>query len=212
MDSQGPEHAYDVKEETPPPAAGAQPAAGTAPTAPCWYAARPGGQREGPMTIEALKQRVSAGTLSPGDLVWRAGMPAWMPARDMPDLFAVPPRPAPGYTAGPAPSGPMPPPMPATESRRSSDNPWNFLPPQLEKLLGRPQFYRAVGRICLVASIPMFLLGGMTLVIMRTATPVTWTLILLLAFLICEVASMVLEKLEQIRTKQDESGGDEALK
>ena len=45
-----------------------------------WYVARPGRPQLGPITLVALKKQLVAGTLSPGDLVWKAGMPGWVRA------------------------------------------------------------------------------------------------------------------------------------
>ncbi len=44
-----------------------------------WHYARDG-QRLGPISILKLKELAVSGTLGPGDLVWKPGMPDWVPA------------------------------------------------------------------------------------------------------------------------------------
>lgn len=55
---------------------------------PQWFYAV-GQQQCGPVTREQLQQMANAGQLAPGQLVWSAGMPAWMPAGTVPGLFAL---------------------------------------------------------------------------------------------------------------------------
>ena len=54
-----------------------------------WYFAKHG-QQQGPVELEALKAQLQNGALSPGDLVWREGMPEWTPAREVPELLQRP--------------------------------------------------------------------------------------------------------------------------
>lgn len=57
-----------------------------------------GGNRIGPVSHDDLVAWARAGRISPGDLVWRAGMPEWLPAGRVAELapvFAAPPPPAP---------------------------------------------------------------------------------------------------------------------
>jgi membrane protease subunit (stomatin/prohibitin family) len=73
-----------------PPPAGPPPL----PQAAQWYLGV-GGQQQGPFDQGALAAQVAGGTLTPGTLVWRAGMPQWTPAQQVPELAglfgAVPP-------------------------------------------------------------------------------------------------------------------------
>ena len=157
-----------------------------------WYVARPGGQRDGPMTFDALKQRAAAGSVTAGDLVWREGMPAWQPARDLLELFRergpnVPP-PVPPVSAGPTDAG---------GSRRSAgDEPWHLLPPAVERALGQAKFYRIVGRACAVFALIGLLIFTVTF-LWQTVT-MTWALVLGLGFLVGEATATVLEKLDKI--------------
>jgi hypothetical protein len=48
-----------------------------------------GGQRLGPLDLQALNQQVLAGQLTPQTLVWRAGMAQWTPAGQTPELAAL---------------------------------------------------------------------------------------------------------------------------
>lgn len=47
-----------------------------------------GGQQYGPISIDDLKQWAQQGRLGRADLVWTEGMPNWVPASSVPDLFA----------------------------------------------------------------------------------------------------------------------------
>jgi hypothetical protein len=51
-----------------------------------WYYSR-NNEREGPITPAQLKQLASKGWLTPDDLVWKEGMPNWLPARKVRGLF-----------------------------------------------------------------------------------------------------------------------------
>lgn len=59
------------------------------------------GQRIGPMGREELDARAAEGALDGDTLVWRAGMPAWARAAELPELGLPPPVPPP----------PLPPPL-----------------------------------------------------------------------------------------------------
>lgn len=74
-----------------------------------WYYTK-NGAKHGPVTAGELKALAQAGTLSPGDTVWREGMTGWKPAGKVQGLFAAsggakgpPPVPAPTPAAEPAP-------------------------------------------------------------------------------------------------------------
>ena len=51
-----------------------------------WYYTK-NKDREGPVTPAQLKQLASKGWLAPDDLVWKEGMPNWLPARKVRGLF-----------------------------------------------------------------------------------------------------------------------------
>jgi len=59
-----------------------------------WFHAH-NGKPVGPVSIEALRQLAHSGALAPIDLVWKEGMPAWVEARMIPELWpeATPPPP-----------------------------------------------------------------------------------------------------------------------
>jgi len=64
------------------------------PPPPAWHLVQ-GGQAAGPFTEEQLARAATAGTLRPDTLVWTAGMAAWAPAGQVPQLatlFAAPSR------------------------------------------------------------------------------------------------------------------------
>lgn len=66
-----------------------------------WYCTR-NNQQEGPLSTEQVRRHLADGRLSPSDLVWRAGMPAWVPLSSVDELRAAAP-------AGAAPSPPTDP-------------------------------------------------------------------------------------------------------
>lgn len=57
--------------------------------APEWHFSQRGSQ-SGPVTLSRLKEMAGAGTLRPADLVWKAGMPAWVAASSVQGLFPPP--------------------------------------------------------------------------------------------------------------------------
>ena len=74
-----------------------------------------GGQQYGPYDYKTLKSFVPTGQLTKDTLVWQQGMPAWLPAGQVPELQAlfapaVPKPPIPGVP--PTPDVPPTPPMP----------------------------------------------------------------------------------------------------
>ena len=48
-----------------------------------------GGQQQGPFDADAMKTQARSGRLTPETLVWKSGMPAWTPAKDVPELAPV---------------------------------------------------------------------------------------------------------------------------
>jgi uncharacterized RDD family membrane protein YckC len=64
-----------------------------------WMFAR-GQAQSGPVSLPQLQQMATAGQLHPNDLVWRDGMPQWVQAAAVPELFA------PGSAAAPLPQAP----------------------------------------------------------------------------------------------------------
>ena len=54
-----------------------------------WYYGHEG-QRQGPMSLDELRQLVASGQVKPTDLVWESGMPEWRPANTITDLLQKP--------------------------------------------------------------------------------------------------------------------------
>ncbi len=77
------------------------------PPAPAAFHVAANGQQTGPFDAAALKQQVAAGQLTPQSLVWRAGLPGWQPAGQLPEL-------APLFAAPPPLPPALPPPIPKT--------------------------------------------------------------------------------------------------
>ena len=82
-----------------------------------WYYTTHADQQNGPVNGETLKRLASSGELRPTDLIWREGMPQWIPASRAKALFpenAVQAPTAPPVTQAPErPSHSPPPPLPA---------------------------------------------------------------------------------------------------
>lgn len=65
-----------------------------------WFYAK-GGQQQGPVTLLNLQELIRSGALDPADLVWRQGMPDWLPASSIPELNGQATVPGAGYAAHP---------------------------------------------------------------------------------------------------------------
>jgi hypothetical protein len=79
-----------------------------------WYVARPGQQQVGPLEAKQLKQMAATGQVSGSDLVWKQGMPQWVPASSIKGLVSsdavapmpqAAPQPMPSAMAAPDPFG-----------------------------------------------------------------------------------------------------------
>src|SRR4051812_15217347 len=55
-----------------------------------WYYTS-AGQQNGPVTAAQLKQAAQSGQLTPTDLVWKDGMPDWVPATKLKGIFDATP-------------------------------------------------------------------------------------------------------------------------
>jgi hypothetical protein len=104
-----------------------------------WYYSS-NGEQQGPVELPELQRLATSGQLQPSDLVWRQGMPLWIPAEDTRGLFQpqrgqypAPPAPlapqvvpveptaeSPGAPAGPAPGRPAARPRARTPARMSA--------------------------------------------------------------------------------------------
>jgi uncharacterized RDD family membrane protein YckC len=89
-----------------------------------WYYAQ-GGQQQGPVPLETLRQMYAAGQVQPGDLVWTSGMPNWLAASSVPALTAAPA--APGM---PAPQQPYGTPQYGAQQYGSPQYPGSYFPGQ----------------------------------------------------------------------------------
>ena len=54
-----------------------------------WYYAR-GNQQQGPVPLQVIQDMARSGQLLPTDLVWRQGMPNWLPASQVSEVFSQP--------------------------------------------------------------------------------------------------------------------------
>jgi len=172
--------ADDASQSRPSPAAapGAAPGKGQ-PTA--WYVARPSGRRDGPMSLEMLKQYVSAGSVAPEHLVWREGMPGWTPAGSVPELFGTR-------------TGQTPPSLPEPEPRGAD---WSENLKQLDPMLSNPSFFRIFGRVCAALAVLLIVVSIMLGWILRIHF-FTEATVLALIFLVGEAAAVLMDRLGRI--------------
>ena len=191
---------YAVAE--PLPAPGAAPAASGPSASPAWYMTHADGPQEGPFDLAEMKRRVRSGELREADLVWQEGMPAWVAARGVPELFGVAPAPQPVQPArAPAPqsvAGQVPPPVTAGPRARSSFEAGKIVAP-LDEFLGRPVVYRVIGYISGVLAL-------VTLVVSLVAWfwGRTWfdrALLFAVIFFICTGTAAVLEAIQKAKGK-----------
>ena len=161
-----------------------------------WYVGKADGQREGPLQLSQLKQRIAAGQLTGETLVWKDGMPDWVPAQTVPELFKGRPAPSaaapsasapatPAAPSGQAPSGPA---MPAAAPRGGGD----FMG-SLDRMFSSPKFFRMVGRACVVVSVLLLLFSS----VLYFAVEWSWfngAVMLLLFFFIGEAAGAILDR------------------
>ena len=55
-----------------------------------WYYAASDQERKGPVAESELRALLASGQLQPDDMVWRDGMAAWSPLRNVPELHSAP--------------------------------------------------------------------------------------------------------------------------
>jgi hypothetical protein len=101
-----------------------------------WYVAKIGGQPVGPLTPLQVKQMAEAGQLQGSDLVWKEGLPQWVPASQVKGLLSgsgtAIPAATPSATPAPAPSPPpsaeRPAPVPGSDEAPADGgrDPWYY--------------------------------------------------------------------------------------
>ncbi len=153
-----------------------------------WYVGKADGQREGPLQLSQLKQRIAAGQLTGETLVWKDGMPDWVPAQTVPELFKGGPAPAAGApAAAPSAAAPSFSASPAAAPRGSGD-----VMGSLDRMFSSPKFFRMVGRVCGAVGVLMLLFS----IILYFADVWWWfdgSMMLLLFFFIGEAAGAILD-------------------
>lgn len=60
------------------------------PSQPIWFYSKDGKSKVGPVSAAELQALAQADELRPADMVWREGMPKWVPAEKIKGLFTVP--------------------------------------------------------------------------------------------------------------------------
>ncbi len=181
--------------DDPPPASAVPRSEGAAgrPPGQQWFLAHSDGRREGPMSLEALRQRAAAGEVAPADLLWREGMPVWIPARECRTC-----------SAGRALKGRR---RCRRRLRSRCGRRCRAAWPPIEALLATPEFFRRVARICALAAVPVLLVSLLTIYWQRES--LAWALLLALAFFVGEAAAAVLDRLDQIESRlpEDDKAG-----
>jgi len=151
-----------------------------------WYLGAADGKRDGPLTLEEIRQRISTRQVTRETLVWKEGMTEWSLAGNVTELF--PPEPGRSVPSLPA-------------SRKAAENA-NFMR-ALDRAFSSPAFFRIVGRICailavvvLIASIPLFF----------TARDYAWfsgAAVLALFFFVGEAAGAILDAIARGKSSHD---------
>ena len=147
-----------------------------------WYVGRPTGQREGPVSLTVLKQRLAAGHLSAQYLVWRKGMSSWATAQTLPDLF------------DPQIVRAIPPPMPLNWTTRCT-----AMLESMTRILGQVSFCIMLGRICGILSILVFFLS--LLLLYWKMSWFTGALLLGFMFLFGETTGVLLAAIQRIESR-----------
>ena len=88
-----------------------------------WYYTS-AGKQSGPVSGPELKRMASSGHLSPDDMVWKEGMPNWVPAAKLKGLFTA----TPAATATPLPQPPAPASCPAHSQEAGMSTPPEPMP------------------------------------------------------------------------------------
>jgi TM2 domain-containing membrane protein YozV len=96
-----------------------------------WYYAREG-QQHGPHTEEELRRFLAEGRLTPSELIWKAGMPGWVPAHTVfpPAVPAGGPPPPPPAGWSPQPPHQLPAPYAAPQPPYANPQYAPYGPPQ----------------------------------------------------------------------------------
>jgi len=62
------------------------------------------GKPVGPVTLDEIRAKIAAGTITPDTLVWKAGTPGWVAAKELTEVAALFQAPAPAPSPAPAPA------------------------------------------------------------------------------------------------------------
>lgn len=117
-----------------------------------WYCTQKG-QRTGPVTWSQLRQLATSGELASTDMVWKNGMPTWVPASSIQNLL-----PLPHAVSSPPPSLPSP----LATGSTPVDNPSIISQPQAREL-AQPLVYPAIAM--LIVSGLALLFAGLAIVL-----------------------------------------------
>ena len=145
-----------------------------------WHVSRGGKEPEGPLSIDELKGQAASGRLSARDVVWKEGMPDWVPAGSIREL---------GFSQGVRTS---PPPQPG---RAAAADPGAMQ--QLDETLSRPTFFSFAGLACGAVAV--------VLVLLCPNKGFDWFVgagLFFLIFIVCQAVSAVLRALNRLQASQ----------
>ncbi|MBN2475820.1 MAG: DUF4339 domain-containing protein [Pirellulales bacterium] len=159
----------------------------TATTESPWYAATGSNQQVGPLTLGEVKRQIAAGQLTDDDLVWRAGMASWAPAKTVPEL---------SVSEGMPPAPPPVPKEPAAAAPADSTAGVTEFLQQIDAVFSNPLVFRVTGRVCAALSLLVFM---MSLILWRWGgTWFTGAVFFGLIFFIGEAAGAILAALGRV--------------
>jgi hypothetical protein len=192
VEAGGSEGDYAVSEPTPPPAAAGSPAGSAAEASTGWYTAPPGGQPQGPFTLELMRSRAASGELLGGHFVWREGMPNWLRAAEVREIF------------GRAREGPPPLPQgpggPAAAAGPGAALPLGAILARLDRWFADPMVYRYAGYAAAAMAVVVLALSVL-LMALAGGHWFTGVVLFLLVFVACQAAAAMLEAVGRLEKR-----------
>ncbi|QGJ68391.1 Hypothetical protein PBC10988_0500 [Planctomycetales bacterium 10988] len=176
---------------------------------PIWFYASDNEQK-GPFSKQVMKEKIEEGVILPDDLVWKQGMPDWVPAKSLTELFDVRLLHKHRISANleDAEEAPVPPPKNrkskanAKKSKETWEKPEIVFPKWVPPILAEPWIYapwmmRVTGRVCLLFGVLIFLISIPLL--LWGMSWFTGFAFMLLIFVLGEMGATLLEALSKLQ-------------